>query len=216
LFDVLAGIFSRQIVSAKVEPVRAVLDSEFAKKHPLRILLAEDNAVNQKLALRLLEQMGYRADVASNGLEAIESVERQTYDAVLMDVQMPEMDGLDATRAIRKLKTLTQPRIVAMTANAMQGDREMCLAAGMDDYISKPIRVIELIDALNKIVPSIQTLQVKKEMSILKRKINSIDGKSDPVRRPASKPAPKGKGLKKPAGGKTAVKKRTSGQAKKK
>jgi signal transduction histidine kinase/DNA-binding response OmpR family regulator len=217
LFDVLAGIFSRQLVSPKVEPVKAVLDIEFAKKRPLRILLAEDNAVNQKLALRLLEQMGYRADVASNGLEAIESVERQTYDAVLMDVQMPEMDGLDATRAIRKLKNLTQPRIVAMTANAMQGDREMCLAAGMDDYISKPIRVLELIDALNKIIPSGPPLQIKKEKSILKRKINSMDGKSGPARKPASKPTPKskGKGLKKPASGKAAVKKRTSVQAKK-
>ncbi len=217
LFDVLAGIFSRQLVSPKVEPVKAVLDIEFAKKRPLRILLAEDNAVNQKLALRLLEQMGYRADVASNGLEAIESVERQTYDAVLMDVQMPEMDGLDATRAIRKLKNLTQPRIVAMTANAMQGDREMCLAAGMDDYISKPIRVLELIDALNKIIPSGPSLQVNKDKSILKRKINSMDGKSGPARHPASKPTPKskGKGLKKPASGKIAVKKRTSVQAKK-
>ena len=119
-----------------------------AKRHPLRILLAEDNAVNQKLALRLLDQMGYRADVASNGLEAVESVQRQSYDLVLMDVQMPEMDGLDATRAIRKIADLQQPRVVAMTANAMQGDREMCMAAGMDDYVSKPIRVQELVEAL--------------------------------------------------------------------
>ncbi|HEX8991031.1 MAG TPA: response regulator, partial [Anaerolineales bacterium] len=106
------------------------------------------------LALRLLEQMGYRADVASNGLEAVESVQRQTYDVILMDVQMPEMDGLDATRAIRKLKGVQQPRIVAMTANAMQGDREMCLAAGMDDYISKPIRVAELSQALLNTKPA--------------------------------------------------------------
>ena len=93
--------------------------------------------------------MGYRADVASNGLEAVESVERQAYDVVLMDVQMPEMDGLDATRAIRKLDEHRASRgSIAMTANAMQGDREMCLAAGMDDYVSKPIRVAELIEAL--------------------------------------------------------------------
>ena len=120
-----------------------------AARHPLRILLAEDNVVNQKLALRLLQQMGYRADLASNGVEAIESVERQTYDVVLMDVQMPEMDGLEASRRITAaLPDGRRPRIVAMTANAMQGDREMCLAAGMDDYIAKPIRVDELVEAL--------------------------------------------------------------------
>ena len=102
-----------------------------AARHPLRILLAEDNVVNQKLALRILQQMGYRADLASNGLEAVESVRRQTYDVVLMDVQMPEMDGLEASRRITtQWRAAERPRIVAMTANAMQGDREMCLAAG--------------------------------------------------------------------------------------
>ncbi len=121
----------------------------FDTRHPLRILLAEDNVVNQKLALRILQQMGYRADLASNGLEAIESVERQTYDVVLMDVQMPEMDGLEASRRITaKYTPPERPRIVAMTANAMAGDREMCLAAGMDDYITKPIRVEALVEAL--------------------------------------------------------------------
>jgi PAS domain S-box-containing protein len=150
LFDALAGIFARNVVVAKAEPFRATVDADLGRKHPLRILLAEDNAVNQKLALRLLQQMGYRADVASNGLEAVESVQRQVYDVVLMDVQMPEMDGLDATRTIRKLTGISQPRVVAMTANAMQGDREMCLAAGMDDYVSKPIRVPDLLEALSK------------------------------------------------------------------
>jgi CheY-like chemotaxis protein len=120
-----------------------------AARHPLRILLAEDNVVNQKLALRLLQQMGYRADLASNGLEAVESVQRQIYDAVLMDVQMPEMDGLDAAREITsRWKPQQRPRIIAMTANAMQGDREMCVAAGMDDYLTKPIRVDQLVAAL--------------------------------------------------------------------
>jgi CheY-like chemotaxis protein len=96
--------------------------------------------------------MGYRADLASNGIEAIESVERQTYDVVLMDVQMPEMDGLEASRRITaQWPQDARPRIVAMTANAMAGDREMCLAAGMDDYITKPIRVEQLVEALNRV-----------------------------------------------------------------
>jgi GAF domain-containing protein/DNA-binding response OmpR family regulator len=152
LYDALAGIFARDLVSPRPETTsKAVMDREMAKEHPLRILLAEDNQVNQKLALRILEQMGYRADVASNGLEAVESIERQVYDVILMDVQMPEMDGLDATRNIRKLGDVTQPHIIAMTANALEGDREMCIAAGMNDYISKPIRVNELVEALLKV-----------------------------------------------------------------
>jgi CheY-like chemotaxis protein len=120
-----------------------------AERHPLRILLAEDNAVNQKLALRILQQMGYRADVASNGIEAVESVGRQPYDVVLMDVQMPDMDGLEAARRIcEQWQAARRPRIIAMTANAMQGDREQCLDAGMDDYLTKPIRVERLVEAL--------------------------------------------------------------------
>jgi len=150
LYDALAGVFASDLIAPKPEPVKASMDKEMGKDHPLRILLAEDNQVNQKLALRILEQMGYRADVASNGIEAVESIERQTYDVILMDVQMPEMDGLDATRNIRKLQAATQPHIIAMTANAMEGDREMCLAAGMNDYVSKPIRVNELVEALLK------------------------------------------------------------------
>jgi CheY-like chemotaxis protein len=150
LYDALARLFARNVIAPKTDPAKPVMDAELGRKHPLRILLAEDNAVNQKLALRVLEQMGYRADVASNGIEAVESIERQKYDVILMDVQMPEMDGLDATREIRKLANTTQPHIVAMTANAMEGDREMCIAAGMNDYISKPIRVNELVEALLK------------------------------------------------------------------
>ena len=120
----------------------------------LRILLAEDNAVNQKVALRLLDQLGYRADVASNGLEALEALERQPYDVVLMDVQMPELDGLDATRRIcERWPADVRPRIIAMTANAMPEDREACFAAGMDDYVAKPIRPNELAEALSRARP---------------------------------------------------------------
>jgi PAS domain S-box-containing protein len=126
-------------------------DPEMGQRLPLRILLAEDNAVNQKLALRLLERLGYRADVAANGLEAIDALRRQTYDLVLMDIQMPDMDGLEATQAIhREWPGERRPRIVAMTANVMKEDREACLAAGMDDYLGKPIRVEELVGALSR------------------------------------------------------------------
>jgi len=98
--------------------------------------------------------MGYRADLASNGIEAVESVARQTYDVVLMDVQMPEMDGLEASRRIvAQYAPHERPRIVALTANAMQGDREECLAAGMDDHLTKPIRVDALVEALMQVRP---------------------------------------------------------------
>ena len=151
LFDTLVSLLARDAV-AKPQVAKAAaprLDPGMAARHPLRILLAEDNVVNQKLAMRLLQQMGYRADLASNGIEAVESVERQPYDVVLMDVQMPELDGLDATRRIRGLgRAHDGLRIVAMTANAMQGDRQMCLEAGMDDYLTKPIRVDKLVEAL--------------------------------------------------------------------
>ncbi|HUO74701.1 MAG TPA: response regulator, partial [Solirubrobacteraceae bacterium] len=146
LFDLLVSLLG----GAAVAPAR-VDDGAAAKlgeRHPLRILLADDNTVNQQLALLLLESMGYRADVVANGVEAVEAVNRVPYDLVLMDVQMPELDGLEATRRIRADGPSIQPRIVAMTANAMQGDREACLAAGMDDYLAKPIRPEALATAL--------------------------------------------------------------------
>ena len=125
------------------------LDPEQASRHPLRILLVEDNVVNQKLALRLLAMMGYAPDVAANGLEAVEAVERQQYDIVLMDVQMPEMDGLEATRVIHtRVAPEDCPRIVAMTANATDEDRREALDAGVDGYVTKPIRVPDLVGAL--------------------------------------------------------------------
>jgi two-component system, sensor histidine kinase and response regulator len=116
----------------------------------LRVLLAEDNAVNQKLALRLLEKQGHHVTVASDGRKALDALDRDTFDVVLMDVQMPEMDGFEATAAIRAREQDTGRHmpIIAMTAHAMQGDRERCLAAGMDGYLAKPIKVQEFIELL--------------------------------------------------------------------
>jgi signal transduction histidine kinase/DNA-binding response OmpR family regulator len=154
LFDTLMTLLVKDIGPRPAPPVKPKMDAGMAARHPLRILLAEDNVVNQKLAMRLLQQMGYRADLASNGIEAIECMERQPYDVVLMDVQMPEMDGLEASRQINaKWKADERPRIVAMTANAMQGDREECLAAGMDDYVTKPIGIDRLVEALSNANP---------------------------------------------------------------
>ena len=149
LHDVLVGIFANHGVPAAGQPPPAAqFDRNLGRRFPLRILVAEDHTINQQLALALLKRMGYRADIASNGVEALTAIRRQPYDVVLMDIEMPEMDGLAAARAIRALPVTSQPRIVAMTANVLQDDREQCLAAGMDDYVSKPIRVPDLQAAL--------------------------------------------------------------------
>jgi PAS domain S-box-containing protein len=151
MYEVLCGIVGTSSINrqAMVIPSSAI-DSHMGIRMPLRILLAEDNVVNQKVALRTLERLGYRADVAANGLEVLTALARQTYDLILMDMQMPEMDGLEATRQICQRWPSTRPRIIAMTANAMQGDRELCLDAGMDDYVSKPVRIEDLVAALER------------------------------------------------------------------
>jgi CheY-like chemotaxis protein/HPt (histidine-containing phosphotransfer) domain-containing protein len=145
LIDVFAG---RPFVMQPSEK-RPLLDPMLADKHPMRILVAEDNAVNQRLVLLSLEHMGYRADLAANGLEAVQALQRQTYDLVLMDVQMPELDGMEATRRIRReLRPERQPHIIAMTANAMREDRDLCFEVGMDDYLSKPVQLPALQNAI--------------------------------------------------------------------
>jgi CheY-like chemotaxis protein len=124
------------------------------------VLVAEDNAVNRRLALALLGRLGYHADIVENGVEALDALERQPYDVVLMDVQMPELDGLEATRRIRgRFASGEGPTIVATTAGAMEGDREECLAAGMDDYLSKPIHITELAQVLARCPPLAQGRQ---------------------------------------------------------
>ncbi len=147
LHEVLVRVVSGAKPAAR-KAVAAKLDPTMAQRLPLRVLLCDDNLINQKVALRLLQQMGYKADVANNGLECLLALQRQPYDIIFMDVQMPEMDGLEATRQIRQRQKdpaesgnfKMNIAIVAMTANAMQGDREKCLAAGMDDYVAKPVR----------------------------------------------------------------------------
>lgn len=156
LYNELIGIFAGEVEDILRESASALpqFDAQMGERHPLRILVVEDNAINQHLVLLMLERMGYRADTASNGLEALQALHRQPYDAVLMDVQMPEMDGLEATRQIRReLDMASQPRIIAMTANAMSSDRDACLIAGMDDYMSKPIHIEGLVNALNRCQP---------------------------------------------------------------
>jgi CheY-like chemotaxis protein len=156
LYNALVSIFAEQEQArAVLKPIGATggqFDAGLSQRLPLRILLAEDNTVNQKVALRLLERMGYRADVVANGLEVLEALQRQRYDVILMDVQMSDMDGLEASRAIHEgWEAWQRPRIIAMTANAMQGDREECLAAGMDDYLTKPIQIKALQEALERV-----------------------------------------------------------------
>ncbi len=126
-------------------PVRV---SRPSARRSLRVLLVEDNVVNQKVAVRLLGKLGLAADVVSDGVEAVENTARQDYDVVLMDVQMPRMDGLDATRAIRS-RDGHQPYVIMLTANAMQGDRERCLEAGADRYLTKPITLEALGAAMD-------------------------------------------------------------------
>jgi CheY-like chemotaxis protein len=123
------------------------MSPDFAGQFPLKILIAEDDEMNQQMAMMLLKRLGYEADSAGNGKEVLEIVSEKKYDLILMDVQMPEMDGLEATRMIR-LCLNEQPVIIAMTANAMDGDRETCLKAGMEDYLSKPVNVDDLMKAL--------------------------------------------------------------------
>jgi two-component system, sensor histidine kinase len=151
LFKALVDIFQKtpEAPALMVSPIKT--EPTLGERLPLRILLAEDNLVNQKVAIQTLKKLGYRADIANNGLEVLEVLKHKTYDLIFMDVQMPEMDGLQTTRAIhQEWHDRPRPRIIAMTANAMQGDREECLKAGMDDYVSKPIKPQDLYNVLER------------------------------------------------------------------
>ena len=151
LLETLCRVMNVQIQHEKKAPGAPSLDADLARRLPLRLLLADDNPINQKVGLSVLQKLGYRADLAGNGLEVLRALEQKAYDILFLDVQMPEMDGLEAARQICGRWSLDRrPRIIAMTGNALVGDRERCLQAGMDDYISKPIRVGELQSALER------------------------------------------------------------------
>jgi CheY-like chemotaxis protein len=158
LYDVLARQFDEEtpVILPLERPHR--LDSTLGESHPLTILLAEDNVVNQKVAQRILERLGYRADVVANGIEAVAAVQRQPYDVILMDVHMPEMDGLMATQRIaQELPPAQRPHIIAMTAAALNEDRERCFEAGMHDFLAKPIQIEELVSSLLRCRPLART-----------------------------------------------------------
>jgi CheY-like chemotaxis protein len=154
ILDAITGILPREenIPKAKPTPVPTVAAPAAIPARSERILLAEDNVVNQKVALRMLGRLGFSADVAANGAEALSAVHRQRYDIVFMDVQMPVMDGLESTkRMVNEFPARKdRPWIIALTANAMPGDRKLCLSAGMDDFISKPLNLAELSSALGR------------------------------------------------------------------
>ncbi|MDX1931672.1 MAG: response regulator [Capsulimonadales bacterium] len=151
LYNVLVSAISGRSGGARARVPVSPYDPSMAARFPLRILMAEDLTVNQKLMQALLSKFGYRSDIAANGLEVLRALERQTYDVILMDVQMPEMDGLEATRRIvHRYRAGRRPRIVALTANAMHEDQEACFAAGMDDYLAKPVKPDALRAALER------------------------------------------------------------------
>ncbi len=152
----------RSTNSAGNELAKKILSPDFANEHPLRILVAEDNMVNQKLAIKILSKLGFDAALAENGGEVLDMVNHQQYDVILMDVQMPRMDGLEATKLIRQQQQI-QPVIIAMTANAMKEDRDECLTAGMDDFLSKPVKLEDVVNILIKWSTIINDKAVRKK-----------------------------------------------------
>jgi signal transduction histidine kinase/ligand-binding sensor domain-containing protein/DNA-binding response OmpR family regulator len=147
MINELRGTSKQSVIEA--QPVKHKLSADFANEHPLNILVAEDNLVNQRLTLKILSKLGFEATLAENGRETIEMASEQPYDLILMDVQMPEIDGLEATRIIRKTMPV-EPIIIAMTANVMKEDKEHCRKAGMDDFLSKPVKLEEMVEVIAK------------------------------------------------------------------
>ena len=172
LLEALCRVLGVEVQRDKKSAFTPGLDSDFARRLPLRVLLADDNPINQKVGVSVLSKLGYRADLVADGNEVIKALEQKTYDVLFLDVQMPELDGLDCAKMICQRWTRDRrPVIIAMTGNALMGDREKCLAAGMDDYISKPVRVADLQAAIERWGP---TKVVKHDTSYFMRNPESI------------------------------------------
>jgi signal transduction histidine kinase/HPt (histidine-containing phosphotransfer) domain-containing protein len=151
IFDALVRAVENKPRTEKAAPVSSEFDATMAERLPLRLLLADDNLINQKVGVKMLQRLGYRPEVAANGVEVLKLLEQQPFDLIFLDVQMPEMDGFEAARRIHgQWPDLRRPRLVAMTGNALEGDREKCLEAGMDDYVAKPVRITELQAVLER------------------------------------------------------------------
>ena len=151
IFDALVRAVDQLPRTEKKAPVSSEFDTTMAERIPMRLLLADDNIINQKVGAKMLQRLGYRPELAANGVEVLRLLEQQPFDLIFLDVQMPEMDGFEAARRIHaQWPDLQRPRLVAMTGNALEGDREKCLAAGMDDYLAKPVRIAELQAAVER------------------------------------------------------------------
>jgi signal transduction histidine kinase/HPt (histidine-containing phosphotransfer) domain-containing protein len=151
LFDALQRAISGQVRQEKKTPTTPLFDTTLGIRHPLKILVADDNPVNQKVGIALLQKLGYKPDLVTNGLEVLKTLEKQAYDMLFLDVQMPDLDGYETARLIRqRWRDAQRPIVIAMTGGALTGDREKCLAAGMDDYMAKPLRVYELQEILRR------------------------------------------------------------------
>jgi CheY-like chemotaxis protein len=149
LWNMLQAVLLEKQPEPREKPAALLLSEQFAEKYPMNILIAEDNLINQKLITKIISKLGYHPQVAHNGKQVLEIVEKEFFDVILMDVQMPELDGLETTRILRKSEA-RQPYIIAMTASAMAEDRAACLDAGMNSFVSKPISIQELVTALEK------------------------------------------------------------------
>jgi CheY-like chemotaxis protein len=147
---ILSGLQNKGRVSPEGRAVQPRLSEELALTFPLKILIAEDNEINQQVISYILQKLGYEPVIVENGRKAIDMVTSNSFDIILMDLQMPEMDGLEATRHIRNTPLVNPPVIIALTANTMEGDEEECRQAGMDDYIGKPVKLEELLGKLRK------------------------------------------------------------------